>query len=173
LENKVVIDYQGIVQYETIGELIHLYKHQVHTIGIQIGTYKKILLIMIESLENIMKHSECYLNTISDKQTHLPVFTILKKPKQYVIISSNPIKKQNVAAFKNKLDHLNTLDQQGLKGFYKETITNGQFTNQGGAGLGLIEIAKISGSKIAYDFIPIDEQCDRFSMIITIDESVN
>ena len=174
MESFTILDHTGIIHYETIGELIHTFKDQVHVRGIQTGTYKKILLVMIESLENIMKHSECCPaepNKVS--QSYVPVFSIRKNCSQFIIESSNPIKKLNIPAFKSRLDYLNTLDQQGIKEFYKRTITNGQFTNRGGAGLGLIEIAKISGKKIAFDILPLDDQCDRFNMLIMIDETSN
>ena len=175
LERYTLLDHSGIIRYETIGELIHTFKHQVHGKELQTGTSKKILLVMIEMLENIMKHSECCNGNNSEPSNgYLPVFSIRKDDNQFVIQSSNPIRKQSIPVFKNKLEYLNTLDPQGLKEFYKETITNGEFTNRGGAGLGLIEMAKISGNKIVYDFKPIDDHCELFSMVITIEEtSVN
>ena len=174
MENSTILDHTGIIQYETIGELIHSFKHQIHARGVHTSTYKKVLLVMIESLENIMKHSECCPQSNGlPVNSYMPVFTIRKDNNQFIIASSNPVRKMNMPAFKGRLDYLNTLDQQGLKEFYKKTITNGEFTSRGGAGLGLIEIAKISGKKINYDFQPIDENCDRFSMVIIIDESSN
>jgi hypothetical protein len=171
LENTTVIDYCGVIQYETIGELIHKFKHQIHIMGVQIGTYKRILLVMIESLEYIIKYSERPPDKIIDDQLYAPAFSITKNENHYTIIASNPVKKQVFSSLKNKLDHLNSLDQQGLKDFYKETITNGEFTNKGGAGLGLIELAKISGNIIKYEFYPIDKKYLRFTQYITIDES--
>jgi|WetSurSiteA1Bulk_404760.scaffolds.fasta_scaffold15728_2 hypothetical protein len=174
LENNTILHFEGIIQYETIGELIHTFKQRIHAIGVQVGTYKRILLVMIEVLENIMKHSEgCPEKSREGHQNPVPVFSIRKSDNQFVVISSNPIKGINIQAFKNQLDFLNTLDQQGLKEFYKRTITNGLFTNRGGAGLGLIEIAKISGNRIIYAFEPVDEHCYRFDMTVTINDSKN
>ena len=174
MENRIILDHKGVIRYETIGELIHAFKQKIHARGIHTGTYKKVLLIMIESLENIMKHSECCPAEHAElSSNYLPVFSIQKNTSKFIIASSNAIRKLNTLAFRNKLDYLNALDQQGLKDYYKETITNGQFTNRGGAGLGLIEMAKISGNKIFYEFLPLDEHCDRFTMIITINESIN
>ncbi len=173
MENYTILDHTGIIHYETIGELIHTFKDQIHVKGIQTGTYKKILLVMIESLENIMKHSECCSSGQNPASTYMPVFSIRKNVSHFIIASSNPVKKQSIPAFKDRLEYLNTLDQQGLKDFYKKTITNGLFTNRGGAGLGLIEIAKISGKKFTYEFSPLDDHCDQFNMIITIDETSN
>jgi len=170
LENITVIDYRGVIQYETIGELIHRFKHQVHSMGIQIRTYKKILLVMIESLENIMKHSEIPVNIVEDDPVYTPALSIVKSGNHYIVVASNFLNRKVVASLKDRLDHLNSLDKQGLKDFYKETITNGVFTNTGGAGLGLIEVAKLSGRMIKYEFFPIDEIYARFTFWITIDE---
>ena len=72
-----------------------------------------------------------------------------------------------------RLIYLNNLTPQGIKEYYKETITNGQFSQQGGAGLGLIEMAKISGNKIEYMFQRVNENYVNFSLRITVDEFPN
>jgi len=126
---------------------------------------------MIESLENIMKHSaKCPENLTKSFQHYMPVFSIAKRKNQFIIVSSNSVAKQNIPDFRERLDYLSHLDQQGLKDFYKETITNGMFTKRGGAGLGLIEMAKVSGNKITYEFTPMNEYCDQFKMTIIIEE---
>jgi hypothetical protein len=169
LEETKLIDFKGPVQYETIGELIHYFKSKVHPNNFQTGTYKKILLIMIESLENIMKYSQAPVEPNTDESRELPAFSISKNEKSFVISSSNPVNNKHLENLVTKINHLNTLNQQGLKEYYKETITNGQFSHKGGAGLGLIEIAKISGRKIHYCIDPLSEQFSRFTMTITID----
>jgi hypothetical protein len=170
LENKTIIDFRGVIQYETIGELIHEFKNQIHTIGIQVGIYKRILLVMIESLENIMKHSAIPINLTEIDNVFVPVFSVIKNEHHYLVISSNLLSKQGIPSLKDKIDHLNSLDKQGVKDFYKETITNGIFTKTGGASLGLVEIAKISGKMINYEFSPVNETYARFTLKITIDE---
>ena len=59
--------------------------------------------------------------------------------------------------FKN-IDHLNTLDKVGLKSVYLETLTNGQISKKGGAGLGVIIMAMKSKNKIVYSSSPIDDK---------------
>ncbi len=39
-------------------------------------------------------------------------------------------------SLENRLVYLNNLTVQGIKEYYKETITNGQFSQKGGAGSG-------------------------------------
>ena len=170
LENGKIIDYSGNIHYETIGELIHQFKNHVHILGVHIGTYKKVLLVMIETLENIMKYREYPSNVNEDNGAFIPLFAITKEGDRYFITSANTLERRNIPELEGRLVYLNTLSSQGIKEYYKETITNGQFSKLGGAGLGLIEMAKISGNKIDYHFQPVDDVYATFHLKITIDE---
>jgi len=170
LEKGVIIDYSGTIHYETIGELIHQFKNHVHILGVHIATYKKVLLVMIESLENIMKYREYPQDAREDDHCYIPEFAVTKDGDRYFVYSANTLDKRNIPELEAKLAYLNTLSPQGVKEYYKETITNGQFSQQGGAGLGLIEMVKISGNKIDYHFMPVNETYATFHLKITIDE---
>lgn len=171
MKNSIVIDFHGVIQYETIGELIHKLKSQVHTMGIQIGTYKRILLVMIEALENIMKHSRKPTGVADNEHDFVSTLSITREEHAFKMCSSNILDNRVTPLLQKKIDHLNSLSKQDIKDLYKETITNGEFTSMGGAGLGLIEIAKISGNKIGYEFFPLNEACSRFTLYVTIDEN--
>jgi hypothetical protein len=171
LDNTTIINHQGGIYYETIGELIHKLKKQSQVLNIPTGVYKKLLLVMIEVLENIMKHSEMVDNIAEKSNNLVPNFTIRKAEESYYVSSANTIRNQRTESLSWRLNYLNTLDQTGLKDYYKKTITNGEFTTHGGAGLGLIEIAKISGRRLEYEFTPLNESFTRFSLKIAIDET--
>jgi len=173
LEKVIIIDYSGAIHYDTIGELIHQFKNHVPILGIQIGTYKKVLLVMIESLENIMKYRECPIQMAGDQMAFTPLFSVINEGDRYFINSCNTLENNKMDSLEKRLVYLNNLSPQGIKEYYKETITNGQFSQQGGAGLGLIEMAKISGNKIEYMFQRVDENYVNFSLRITVDEFPN
>jgi hypothetical protein len=166
----MVIEYSGAIHYETMGELIHKFKVRVHELNIHVGTYKRLLLVMIESLENIMKHSYNRIDGNKDEALYLPVFSIARTGSRYKVMASNLIAAKAVDPLRKKLDLLNGMDKEGMKEYYKETITNGVFTNTGGAGLGLIEIAKISGIPIQYEFLPVDKSSFRFTQWVSVEE---
>jgi hypothetical protein len=51
-----------------------------------------------------------------------------------------------------KIDGLNGMDAMYLKKAYEQTLREGSFSDKGGAGLGLIEIARKSSDKLYYNF---------------------
>jgi len=168
LEYYKIIEHRGSINYETIGELIHELKRQVHLLGIQMATYKRLLLVMIEVLENLLKHNE--LPKYNNSSLHFsPLFNISRDDNKYIVRASNTLRSVNCQVLSERIEYLNTLNQQGLKELYKDTITRAGFNEQGGAGLGLIEMTKISHSGLQYTFLPIDGEFVQFNLIIEID----
>ena len=69
----------------------------------------------------------------------------------YVIFSGNAIKQENVQELKNKLSKINTMSKDELKEFYKFWISSQEFSSKGGAGLGLIDMARKTGNPLEFD----------------------
>jgi hypothetical protein len=169
VHNNYILDFTGRIRYDTIGNLINELKGKVVFLGIQTNVYKKILLVMIEALENIMKHSFDGEKTAGVDKKYAPRFSIQKNNKKYILVSSNLIEKANIPWLEKRLTNLNLLDNHGLKELYKLTITDGQFSHKGGAGLGFIEIAKISSNKIRYSFKSVNPDLSYFKFKITVE----
>ena len=125
--------------------------------------------LLIESLENIMKHSFDGEKTASMEKKYAPRFYIQKTDNKYILVSSNLIEKVSIPRLENRLSNLNLLDNQGLKELYKSTIMDGQFSHKGGAGLGFIEIAKISSEKIRYSFKSVNLNLAYFQFTVTVE----
>jgi len=168
-QNDFILDFTGQIRYDTIGNLINELKGKVIFLGLQTNVYKKILLVMIESLENIMKHSIDGDKATSMGKKYAPRFYIQKTDNKYILVSSNLIEKTSIPRLKNRLSNLNLLDNQGLKELYKSTIMDGQFSHKGGAGLGFIEIAKISSEKIRYSFKSVNPNLAYFRFTVTVE----
>ncbi len=167
-----LISYEGPLKYDTIGHLIHELKDKVSDLGLRLVLYKKILLVMIESLENILKYNEHFKEKTSLKRKYLPKFNLRRLNDRFILTSSNAVLNSDIPELTEKLTLINKLDSEGLKKLYKETITNGQFTHKGGAGLGFIEIAKISSEKIIFSFEPINDKLSYYMLQVVIEEDL-
>ena len=169
MEEETLIDFTGPVQHETIGELIHELKHKSQQLGIKTGTYKKLLLVMIEALENIIKYNEFPSSSNINHHHAYPSLKVERNRQHFSITSSNMLKNTRIPFISNKINYLNSLDQQGLREYYKNIITNGEFSQKGGAGLGLIEMAKMSSHKIDYQFSEYNEEFSLYRLQVLID----
>jgi hypothetical protein len=168
-QNDYILHFTGKIRYDTIGNMINELKGKVIFLGIQTNVYKKILLVMIEALENIMKHSFDGAEAIGLDKKYAPCFYIQKNDQKYNLVASNLIEKINIPKLEDRLAALNLLDNQGLKELYKSTIMDGQFSYKGGAGLGFIEIAKISSGRIQYSFESVNPALSYFKFTVTVE----
>lgn len=157
LGKNTILSYQGPLNFEIIGHLLNALKEETDAREIPLGHYKKILSVMIEILENVFKYNEHFENASYLFPTHAPIFYIEHIDDGYLLVSGNPILNKDIEKLRKHIDHINALDKEGLRQLFRTTLTNGEFSSKGGAGLGFIEMAKVSGEKIAYSFSPIDE----------------
>jgi hypothetical protein len=87
---------------------------------------------------------------------------IAKNATGYSIVSGNLIDDTKIDAFKEKLDEINNLSKEELRSMYKNKLTNENFSELGGAGLGLIDMSR------KYGFIPFNEKYAFFSLNVKI-----
>jgi hypothetical protein len=68
----------------------------------------------------------------------------------------------------SRIEDINSLSPEGLKERYKQVLNNGNISNKGGAGLGIIDIARKSGSKLEYKFNHHNDSLSFFSLTVRI-----
>lgn len=165
---QTVIEYCGLLNFKIISNLLNELKSKTEAMAETVVTYKRVLIISVEVLENILKYFESQ-NTAEEFFLKHPVFfQILKGNETYRVKARNVISTELEAGIREKIDLVNGLDVEQLKKLYRKTISNGQFTEEGGAGLGFIEIAKTSSGKIAYSFEKVNDTLTYFTIDITI-----
>jgi hypothetical protein len=164
---EIILEFTGHLTFSTIGRLLTMLKHKMVEKGIKIGIYKRILGVMIESLENIYKYSDQYHENQMIDKNYLPTFKLERTQLVYIIRTSSPIKNSDIPRLKEKIELVNSKSEEELKTLYRQTITNGHFTSKGGAGLGLIEMAKITNNTLGYRFEPINNEFSIYHLILT------
>jgi hypothetical protein len=167
-EHEIILNYQGLFNFEIIGHLLNNLKDETESRSIPITHYKKILSVMIEALENVFKYNEYFEKETSLFPLYYPKFTLEKNNGAYRLTTSNPIMIKDIEKLKNHITNINSLDREGLRQLFRTTLTNGQFSSKGGAGLGFIEMAKVSGEKINFTFDPINEKYSYYSCKVEI-----
>ncbi len=120
---------------------------------------KRIYYIMVEGLQNITMHQE----GPSDFLEKYPgIFAIQRFKDFYYITTGNLIKNENIPPLKAKIDQINSLDKEELKKLHKEILRTGAISEKGGAGLGLIEMARKSGHKLISSFELVNDKYSYF-----------
>jgi hypothetical protein len=166
LARNLILVYEGEFTQEITKSVLAMAERNMDSMGEESGIKRKVFNVMVECLQNIVKHGEEL--TLENNQKSTAIFMIGKQDSAYVITSGNPIKNDEVERMRERLDHINELDKDGLKQLYKDIIKSTTISDKGGAGLGFVDMARKSGQKLEYDFEKMDDAYSFFSLRTTI-----
>jgi Family of unknown function (DUF6272) len=168
MSQKLILVYDGDFTQETTKSILSMAERNLDSSGEDSGIKRKVFNVMVESLQNIVKHSSAQGTQAGSLLSTSAIFMISKDDKRYSVMTGNPILKKNIAKLTDNLNGLNAKDKEGLKELYKSIIKNTQISEKGGAGLGFVDMARKSGEKLEFSFNNIDADYDFFCMKVNI-----
>jgi hypothetical protein len=137
------------------------------------GAFKrKMSFMLVESFQNILKHAESR-HTIQQPIDDEGMFSFRHKANCTLIHSINVIRNESLALFKEAIERVNSLDAKELKELHLQSLQDNQLSERGGAGLGMIEMARKSGNKIHYRVDQIDGEFSFLHQMIVLGSEVN
>lgn len=144
-ESDVLMVYKGDFGKDSIMPIIQIIEEKMRAEN-EVGP-KGFFLILVELLQNVSRHN------IEAKGFKDGIFMITEAGDgEYWTSVGNVVDKQTKDLLTERIDSLNAMDAMDLKKAYKKTLREGSFSDKGGAGLGLIEIARKSSDKLTYSF---------------------
>src|SRR6185436_16925400 len=120
MAQKLILVYQGEFTQESTKSILAMAERNLDTTGEDSSIRRKVFNVMVEALQNIVKHSDELIDGAI--RSHAAIFLIGRDEKQYSIMSGNPIRKTNITKLSEALQTINSLDKEGLKEMYKEII---------------------------------------------------
>lgn len=168
MSQKLILVYDGDFTQETTKSILSMAERNLDSSGEDSGTKRKVFNVMVEALQNIVKHSSEQGLQAGSLVSKSAIFMISKDDKRYCVMTGNPIPKANVTGLTKNLEDLNSKDKEGLKEMYKDIIKNTQISEKGGAGLGFVDMARKSGEKLEFSFSSMDADYDFFCLKVNI-----
>lgn len=166
-DQEILLEHEGLVNKDVLLETLPKIETLVDGKGVVKFIKRKIVNIAIETLQNLQLHSYP-IEKASIKM--LPHFLLTADEENISIIIGNLVGSDDFPILKDKLDKINSLNEQEIKYLYgvimKQTVV--KFSTKGGAGLGLIDMKKKSGNDLKYNFQKVDDNTTYFSLKITV-----
>ncbi|HCT29321.1 MAG TPA: hypothetical protein DIW31_00970 [Bacteroidales bacterium] len=163
IENGFSLVYLGEFSHEITKMFTSMAESDMEKNSEERSVQRKVYHVMVETLQNMNKHSD----EIKERNIGNGLFIIGKKHDIYYVITSNKVAKNHKDHLEKALIAVNSASAQELKEMYKRQIKEGSLSNKGGAGLGLIDIARKTGETLNYQFLPLDE--DNYFFILKVE----
>lgn len=161
--------YKGGISFDIIDSFVSIILKRLDEIEKDINIKKRVFSVLLECSQNLCIHKEEDERHSSKYDTASVYFSIEKIDGAYKITTGNFIKNAKIDKLKGILDEVNSHQSpESLKGLYNTILTNKNFSDKGGGGLGLIDIARKSSSKLLYSFFPIDGTFSFYSLSVNV-----
>ncbi len=152
--------YQGNFSNVVLAMATDLMKNDIDSDSKFSSLGNKLSFLMIENFQNIIRYAD--KNVVLIEELGQEMFMTRHIGDAFYIVSANPIENNKIEGLKSRLDKVNTLDKDDLKKLYVEVLTNRKLSNEGGAGLGFIEMVRKTNEKLEFDFVKHDENFSYF-----------
>jgi len=147
--------YLGKFENSVLGFATEILKGHMTQAADTEGKKNKMSFLMIESFQNILRYG---VLGRKENETSGEIFMVRKTSSSYYITTGNFVSNDNIAPMREKLERVNSLDAEDLKKLFLETLQNKKISQQGGAGLGFMEMVRKTKEKLDFDFVEISPE---------------
>jgi len=163
-DGKIIVSHFGEFSRDLLNSLSTSIEEIMLDSGDKKHSIKRMFSILVEGLQNIRIHGE------RDKDGNQVSFLIvLQNENDYKVTFGNLVHLENLHKLTTRIDELNKLGIEEIKGLYINTLSNGIMSSKGGAGLGFITMALKSNQEISYKSVKVSDDLVFFMQAIKID----
>ncbi len=169
--NQVILEHVGDFTSDYIDSLLPSMEENLNNNIENENIRKKAFHVFVECIQNLYHHIEPISELVPVfNSSKIGAIVMVKEDNGCRVTTGNFIKKEQEHYLKNKIDQLNKLSTDEIKRLYRETINNSAFSEKGGAGIGMIDMARKTGNKLKYQFLPVKGAPDMlfYSFDVTI-----
>lgn len=153
IENGISVVYIGQFTHQVVKMFTEKNEEEMETSNEQKQVRRRVHHSLVEILQNMQKHSTEFQTEFSLVNG---LFMLGRKDGIYYIMTANKVNKKDIARLTSALECVNNATKEELNAMYKKQLREGTISDRGGAGLGLIDIARKTDGKLEYLFIPVN-----------------
>lgn len=151
IDEDSIFDYMGKIEDDNVTEILMCIEQILKAKNESPKVFRKIFNILVELVQNLYHHGE----VPSDFDVSYKKFGVLilrDEGTQYRICAGNFIKIDGLRVIRDRIDQINTLSSTETQSLYRIILGNEEFSEKGGGGLGMVDIARKSGNNMEYQF---------------------
>jgi hypothetical protein len=165
-ENNIYLIWSGHISTEVEREVITFTETKLAEEDIELNLRRRIFSVLVEIMENLEKYSP---GKEPEQKFGMPVAIIRLEDDEYTLTTGNLILNERVEDLKAKLDIINEYDKVGLKELFRKSLSGQTITSNTTGNMGLIDMARKSGSKLVYQFEQVSELYSYYVLTVKVE----
>lgn len=162
-QQQVIMTFSGRFSQGIIEELGDAVKNHLESEQLSTKNIYNVFSVFIEQAQNIRNYSV----SKKDLKTHSliansGIVIIGKEELGYFICSGNIVEDEDIDDLKQKIEHIQAMDPEDLKKYYKELLKKDADPKAGGAGIGIVDMARKAKYPIEYQILQLEDNISFF-----------
>lgn len=167
-DNNIHMIWSGHITPDLGKEVLSFTEAKLSEEDIESNLRRRVFSILVEILENVAKYSP---GRELEEQFGMPVAIIRLVKKDYTVSTGNLIHNTKVDQLRKKIEIINMSDNEGLKDLFKKSLEDQTVDSDSTGNLGLIDMARKSGSKLVFQFDKINNLYSYFTLTVKVEEN--
>lgn len=159
------MSFHGDLSSNLITSLLHIVETKMDTLNASLKLKKRVFNIMVEAVQNLYHHAD----GASGEMKQVTI-AIAGKDSSYYVATGNLVEADAIDQLKKNLDYVLGLNPAELKEHYMKSLNEGQLSEKGGAGLGIIDLARRSDGDLDYRLVPVSDDQFFFTLNVKVAE---
>lgn len=170
-DGNVILFYRGNIDSDVINHILDTVEGKMVEADENPKLRKKVYNVLVESLQNLFHHVDRVPFDFEDQKSEKFGLLLIKTVDgSYKITTGNFVQAENVEKLEEKIKRINRSSHDEIKELYKFILNHQRISAKGGGGLGLVDIARKTGNKLEYSFIPYNNDYSFFYLNILVNQ---
>jgi hypothetical protein len=165
MTNRIIYSHTGVVLPTRVTRVLETVSLALNNRHVEFPHHRKILRISIEALQNQARHGK-WLNFITTADTTF--FILNEREDSYTITTGNFIDTSNIPSLEKKLHAINAATDTEITQRFRVQLKHANPLPKKGAGLGLLDMRRKSGTKLTFTFHESTPRYSFFKLTITV-----
>jgi len=161
-EDDIMLVYRDTITEETVQHLLQISESRMNHLGEEKKLRKRVFNVLIECLQNVVNHG------YDDGDGKQGIVIVKREPDAIVIKTGNLIHHTDIPTFEERVNEVNQLDADQLREVYNDRLSHAEFSEKGGAGLGLLDMYRKSGHPIDHTIYAVSDEVSFLSITVKI-----
>jgi hypothetical protein len=174
IKGDVLLAFKGDITSDILSNTLNIIECKLDRLSVKSSVKKRIYHVLVESLQNLYHHVDQPRNIegISENE-RFGCYMLSMLENKVLISTANFVQKDKKRDLENRIREINSATKEELKLKYKEILNNQSFSEKGGGGLGLMDIARKTGNKLDYDFSSVNDDYYFFRLDVFVNKELN
>ena len=165
--DHVLLSFKGIISSDLLSSIYQVVDTKLNDLGEDPKKKKKVYHVLVELLQNIYHHMD---EMQEAENGHRDAMFMITRNEEgvYFIYTGNFILKEKCQVLSERIEKINAMTPEELRAHHVGSLETTVLSEKGGAGLGIIDIARKSGNRLIYSFHDVSEQYSFFTLQVNV-----